>query len=343
MAVIHITKYFNKIRSIFADDDRADSVSSYNSSTPSERSRMAQLSPRSVLVHLAARDDYPEGFSREDLATRNKLLSEENLRGKLVPSSQPFVYRAHTPSILPHPRRETSSTDANVDSISAYLSQRSQSATPRSDIPVPNSISALPTSHTISTLPGVSHFPDVQVNRQSGGPLLPLRGVIPLSPDEATNTTSQMITVPTNNGWMSYQYKSTPALTIPVENNSLPSGRNPEKDNPGPPGGPDYSGGPPGGWPRGSGDPGRPGGPPSPSDPRGGRGGDGGGGGGGNGPPTPPPVTHTGGKPNSDEDWQMNPKINLSNLPQWNGKSEVSHIVFGVVPTTFMIYSRHSA
>ncbi|KAF9541308.1 hypothetical protein CPC08DRAFT_606734, partial [Agrocybe pediades] len=58
MAVIHITKYFNKIRSIFADDDRADSVSSYNSSTPSERSRMARLSPRSVLVHLAARDDY---------------------------------------------------------------------------------------------------------------------------------------------------------------------------------------------------------------------------------------------------------------------------------------------
>ncbi|KAF9541395.1 hypothetical protein CPC08DRAFT_605757, partial [Agrocybe pediades] len=38
MAVIHITKYFNKIRSIFADDDRADSVTSYNSSTPSERS-----------------------------------------------------------------------------------------------------------------------------------------------------------------------------------------------------------------------------------------------------------------------------------------------------------------
>ncbi|KAF9539472.1 hypothetical protein CPC08DRAFT_597913, partial [Agrocybe pediades] len=26
--------------------------------------------------------------------------------------------------------------------------------------------------------------------------------------------------------------------------------------------------------------------------------------------------------PNSDEDWQMNPKINLTNLPQWNGKSD---------------------
>ncbi|KAF9542449.1 hypothetical protein CPC08DRAFT_592968, partial [Agrocybe pediades] len=58
MAVIHITKYFNKIRSIFADDDRADSIISYNSSTPSERSRLARLSPRSVLIHLAARDDY---------------------------------------------------------------------------------------------------------------------------------------------------------------------------------------------------------------------------------------------------------------------------------------------
>ncbi|KAF9542389.1 hypothetical protein CPC08DRAFT_650220, partial [Agrocybe pediades] len=58
IAVIHIKKYFNKIRSIFTDDERAESVASYNSSTPSERSRLARLSPRSVLIHLAARDDY---------------------------------------------------------------------------------------------------------------------------------------------------------------------------------------------------------------------------------------------------------------------------------------------
>ncbi|KAF9547624.1 hypothetical protein CPC08DRAFT_600362, partial [Agrocybe pediades] len=58
IAVIHIKKYFNKICSIFTDDERAESITSYNSSTPSERSRMACLSPRSVLVHLAARDDY---------------------------------------------------------------------------------------------------------------------------------------------------------------------------------------------------------------------------------------------------------------------------------------------
>ncbi|KAF9550927.1 hypothetical protein CPC08DRAFT_606756, partial [Agrocybe pediades] len=58
IAVAHISKYFNKIRAIFLDDDRAVSVASYNSSTPSERSRLARLSPRSVLVHLAARNDY---------------------------------------------------------------------------------------------------------------------------------------------------------------------------------------------------------------------------------------------------------------------------------------------
>ncbi|KAF9549473.1 hypothetical protein CPC08DRAFT_595857, partial [Agrocybe pediades] len=58
IAVIHIKKYFNKIRSIFTDDERAESIASYNSSTPTERSRLAHLSPRSVLIHLAARDDY---------------------------------------------------------------------------------------------------------------------------------------------------------------------------------------------------------------------------------------------------------------------------------------------
>ncbi|KAF9544442.1 hypothetical protein CPC08DRAFT_649626, partial [Agrocybe pediades] len=123
-----------------------------------------------------------------------------------------------------------------------------------------------------------------------------------------------MVTVPANNGWTSYQYKSAPTFGIQVEDNSLPPSRNPGKRSPGPPSEPDYPGGPAGGWPRRPGEPGRPSGPPFPGDPKGS----------GGGPPSPgnPRGGGGAGNPNPDEDWQMNPKINLANLPQWNGKSD---------------------
>jgi len=214
-------------------------------------------------------------------------------------------------------------------------------------IPVPHSISSFKKNHAISVLPGMGSFPAVPTIHveNTGGPLVTQRGILPVT---AGDRLSPLGPQP---GWTSYQYsgKHSPSPNYsPWQANTGTGGQNNPLGHGGKPGGPGDPSGSPGGpggnpfggpggsgggrpiggpsdpggpgWPRGGSgrrSPGSPGGPGGPNGPGGSGGPEG-----PNGPGGPSPSGTPFQGPHRTEEWQMNPKFNLSNLPAWNGKGE---------------------
>ncbi|PPQ83356.1 hypothetical protein CVT26_015166, partial [Gymnopilus dilepis] len=398
-AVNHIRKYLNKLKHMFLNRAEAFSVSSYDSSTPTERLALLERSPSSLLVSLVARDNMANKLNEELLPVRSRLLEEERAKGRTYPPA-PYSHRSRTDGILaPQGLLDQRAQyedllnqrpfAANFESASVYLEDRKGR---KNKPPVPESISTMPKYHPVSAMPGMGHFPpvpDFPVGL-SGGPSVPLENSTPIStfardapphlvPERlrpayttlAPPTAQPMLRStsareqPTNalrsSGMVrskSYDYRtqgqgqddfdSGRRATDRRRNEDERVGNDPNANwggygdqgnrryndgygrpyGPGGPGGPGWPGGPggnggPGGpnpppW-RSSG-PGAPGGPNVPSrnpgypDPYGGP------------PPPPPPPPHYGGAAqyrrdddSDDDNFQMNPKINISNLPTWNG------------------------
>lgn len=353
VAVAQIYKFLNQLKSAFLPFEEAHSVSSYDSSTQSERALYLGRSPKATLAAFSARDNLvlPSGIA----GTRDNLLACEQELGRNY-STSPFVHR-HRTEAKPPPEHVSAERLAYVESKERLLLRGDQnsisthfrnSASPNPllvhdpSIPVPPSISSFNKNHAISVLPGMGSFPAVPTTQvvNTGGPLVTQRGILPVSAGD------RLTPLGPQPGWNSHQYSGklspSPNYTPWQANDGTGGQSNPwgrggkpggQGDLPGSPRGP--GGGPFGGPGRGSGGGGPADGPSNPEGPGWPRGNGGGGGpgdpggpGGSGGPggPDGPGGTQLPGMlfqgPHKTEEWQMNPKFNISNLPAWNGKGE---------------------
>ncbi|PPQ78134.1 hypothetical protein CVT26_007526 [Gymnopilus dilepis] len=189
-AVNHVRKYLNKLKSMFLNRAEAFSVSSYDSSTPTERIALLDRSPSTLLVSLVARDNMADKLDEELLPIRAKLLDEERAKGRTYPPA-PYSHRSRSDGVLaPQGLLDQRAQyqdlinqrpfAANLESASAYLEERKRK---KNKQPIPESISSMPKFHPVSAMPGVGQFPPVPEFPVglSGGPSVPLENFTPNS------------------------------------------------------------------------------------------------------------------------------------------------------------------
>lgn len=92
VAIVQIRRNFNKLDRILLGRDEAMSVASYNTTTPSERDRMAFASPRSSFKAFLMREDFASDFARKNETLRNNVVNSP----KTTFRETPYVYRMRT-------------------------------------------------------------------------------------------------------------------------------------------------------------------------------------------------------------------------------------------------------
>lgn len=298
--------------------------------------------------------DAPATEAMDSLLRRRVLLKKPQIdiepyvnraavHAVLAPQPVLAERRAYLNSVLPDPTYPVepllSGAPAPIpvpESISGHFMERRlrPEATARANVPAnfPASISSFVRNPTVSVLPGMGQFPamptmeeDRVVPRLTMNSSLVAKGF--RDPYESREYKRREAP---QQGWTSYQFKHPTGSPSAYrgETPDLPRGRRGGSSEPSTPspgrgfGGGGRGGGGGGGGGGGSGSGGSNGY---------GNGGPGGGGGHyprpGGGPPGPPgpPRPPAGGNrfangpPNPHDEWQMNPKINLSNLPSWDG------------------------
>lgn len=75
VAVVQIRRNFNKLVRVLLARDETLSAASYNSTTPSERDRMAFASPRSSFKAFLMREDFASDFAGKNETLRNNVVN----------------------------------------------------------------------------------------------------------------------------------------------------------------------------------------------------------------------------------------------------------------------------
>ncbi|KAF8164338.1 hypothetical protein BJ912DRAFT_1068412 [Pholiota molesta] len=260
LAVVHVTKHLNKIKKVFLlDREEAFSVSSYNSTTGSERIRIDDLSPRSTLRTYLSRDDFASDFVGEDTVLRANVLNNIESSSELFKPT-PYTHRSYTPALNQSAdavserlkfinERSTRSRPEEPDSISGFLAQRQVTFAPPTPHFASTSISSINRQHPVSSLPGVGTVPTIKIDtfNNSGGPtaawggstwggpsVQPTKGILP--------NVSNAATFPSTSNWSSYQF-SHDANSSKPNDPSQPPGNGPPDGGPPNPGGFHYPGG----------------------------------------------------------------------------------------------------
>ena len=111
VAVAHVNKFLNQLKQAFLHFEDALSVSSYNSSTLSERARYLERSPKATLAAFSTREDLV--LPPETARVRDDLLAYEQESGRIYPMT-PFVHH-HRTEAKPPPEHVTSDRLAYVE------------------------------------------------------------------------------------------------------------------------------------------------------------------------------------------------------------------------------------
>lgn len=106
LAVNHVKRDLNKLKQLFTDKSDIFSISSYNSTMPSEHSQITDLSPQSTLTTYLTREDYASGLQAKMRYLEPTFLTNWILPvsySSLILSSTANTY--HLPCInLPKPK-----------------------------------------------------------------------------------------------------------------------------------------------------------------------------------------------------------------------------------------------
>ncbi|KAJ7878922.1 hypothetical protein B0H13DRAFT_2346314 [Mycena leptocephala] len=325
-ADVHVRSYFRGIRETLTNEQFSEQISSVDSTISEVRRDFGGQHPRKELFRLLNRDDYGQRASLIDDAARRhalSLLAEE-------PRLQYYKRREQVGASGEQRAETLASANAASRALPAPAGVRFAPATP---------ISAGRRS-VISALPGVGNIPNTETGlvRKSwslpsgasvnGGPSVMREALnvgIATAPQSTGNPIPAVGPALSTNAWTSYHFQAGPTTTtttVPQQTVvAVPGGTG----SSGPPGGvpPGWTGRIParrngGGRNGGNGD-----GPGGDGEPGNGFGGGGGGFGGGNGGPGGPEPAAPGLDPASASDqWQINPKLNISVVPAWDGKGE---------------------
>ena len=100
-AAKHVKKYLNRLKEHFVKEyPEALSISSYNSTLPSERERYENRTARDHLLAFASRDDIADLRPGPAIETRLELRRERKRLGEELPPAAPYVRHPRTPGIL---------------------------------------------------------------------------------------------------------------------------------------------------------------------------------------------------------------------------------------------------
>ncbi|KAG6914376.1 hypothetical protein DXG01_000712 [Tephrocybe rancida] len=189
VAVKHIQRLLNSIRTLFMDSLEVDSVSSYDSSLPHIQNTFGNDSPRVEALRLAARPEY----AREMTGSLNEAREEMVLSNYPLnnPPRTPSEYSEHcvrTLRVKPATPPQSTTTDRIPGVIPIQLKAsegRSGEKNLRFVSPTnaqkPPVLSSLTKRHPISALPGVGKVievvpakatktPELSKNKETGGP-----------------------------------------------------------------------------------------------------------------------------------------------------------------------------
>ncbi|KAJ7920731.1 hypothetical protein B0H13DRAFT_2319013 [Mycena leptocephala] len=312
-ADVHIRSYLLSIRETLTNEQYSERVSSVNSTVSEVRREFGGQHPRKELYRLLLRDNYGQRASLIDDAARRRMIEV------LAEDPKPRYYKPRKREGIPTIREEPPSESAN--SIAA---PRASSVNVGVRFAPPTPLSAGRRS-VISALPGARAIPDTERRPAHSTWSLPSGASVTGGPSSNGTSAAPSGPAPTALGWTSYNFQAQqgPATTtVTVAAGVAPGSGDPDPD---PPGSPDDV---PPGWVgrilsrrngRGGGN--------------GGGGGDGsggsGGGHGGLGPGGGAPGGY-GGPPaaqgldplSASDQWQINPKLNVSVVPTWDGKGD---------------------
>ncbi|KAJ7232761.1 hypothetical protein B0H12DRAFT_1239517 [Mycena haematopus] len=350
----HIALYLQRIKATLTSTDLSDQVSSVNSTISEVRREFGTEPPIKELYRLIQREDYSQRVALINSERRNHVLNVLN------EPPRARYYKPRTRTAVPTRREPSPAPGASASQYAAppqnaapsWKTSASAGATPTVGPGVrfasTNQSSPPPSLSAVHSLPGMGRIPDTRPFASStynGGPSMmrgssSLNGTIPIQvtkgyTTEAPDAGPDAGRVPgPNQSWTSHVYNNqqgTAAATITITPATDAGGSAPPPGDPFPaqqglP--PAWRGNVPflpnsgGGGGGGDGDAGGSGG------------GNGGGGGGGNGDGGGPgggggggdgndPLAAPGQYPASAPDqWQLNPKLNISILPAWDGKGD---------------------
>ncbi|KAJ7473553.1 hypothetical protein FB451DRAFT_1468458 [Mycena latifolia] len=330
----HIHGYLKKIREAYTLEDASDRLSSVNSTISEVHGRFGSAPPTHELYRLLQRDDYGRRAALINSEAHAQMM--ESLQA--VESPLPQYYKRRDRSVVPTLREERHSpaieSAMNIAAPIGFIPKPATSASVRF-APNPSAVRR----SAISSLPGAGAIHEMGgLSVGAGGPSLmnmsiAQRGVLAVSGGQPYQPTPAK-------SWTSHQFStgngSSVTMTVPAgTKTTMDGGGDPAQGPPVPPawrgqipgagnggGGNGYGGdgrdegghsaGLGGGGYGGNGGEGGGGG--------GGNGGGGGGGGayGGNDPAAPgfnPASTYDG--------WQLNPKLNVSVVPAWDGSGSL--------------------